>query len=146
MRRCLFGCRRCDITTVSYQHLLSPCFRQEELIKLLSYGRFDHCCQSDSWCPSPGTNANSVLVGLFCCSFVLALHHIQCIHILQGSKRRGVSCHWSLSGKRWRARIHWLGRVSDMKLMSSNAFCVLCILKGVHSCSASGCSSWLFCN
>jgi len=28
----------------------------------------------------------------------------------QGSKRRGVSCHWSLSGKRWRARIHWLGR------------------------------------
>lgn len=27
----------------------------------------------------------------------------------QGSKHRGVSCHWSLSGKPWRARIHWLG-------------------------------------
>ncbi|KAL0052829.1 hypothetical protein WJX82_008373 [Trebouxia sp. C0006] len=28
----------------------------------------------------------------------------------QGSKYRGVSRHWSLSGRPWRARIHWLGR------------------------------------
>lgn len=41
------------------------------------------------------------------------------MHIMQGSKLRGVSRHWSLLGKPWRARIHCLGRVSNTILLSS---------------------------
>ena len=60
----------------------------------------------------------------------------QCICSLQGSKLRGVSRHWSLSGRPWRARIHWLGRVNNTNLLSSNAFCVSCISMDVLSCFA----------
>ena len=33
------------------------------------------------------------------------------LRCLQGSNYRGVSCCWRLPWRRWRARIHWLGKV-----------------------------------